>query len=151
MSPLIVCFDQYANIQHHSTWLYQGTGLLVLLPFERQFLSELRGIDVPSDGELSKVLLQSSETEPPEWMVQNISRIQSGGNKLASSAQLAYLAFLGYYLGQVNRLRSNKAEVVQLSNEFSEAIGLANVPALPKKLISKMELSGVPGILSEEE
>ena len=129
----------------------EGTGLLVLLPFESQFLSELRGLEVPPNEGLGKVLQQSSEPsgELPGWMVQNFSRIQSGGNKLASSAQLAYLAFLGYYLGQVSRIRSNKADIVQLSNEFSRAIGLAHVPSMPKKLITKMDLGGVTGVVEE--
>lgn len=127
----------------------EGIGLLVLFPFETRFLSELRGLEVFQDEQLAKVLQQSSESESPEWMVRNFSRIQSGGNKLASSAQLAYLAFLGYYLGQVKRIRSNKTDVVYLSNEFSEAIGLAQVPGIPQKLISKMELGGVSGVVEE--
>jgi len=130
----------------------EGKGLLVLFPFEAKFLSELRGINVPQDERLTKIMhiLQQSP-ELPVWMTQNLSRIQNGRNKLASSAQLAYLAFLGYYLGQVNRIRIDKTEVVQLSNEFSEAIGLANVPAIPQNLIKKMELGGVSGVISEDE
>ncbi|KAL7537707.1 hypothetical protein ACHAXR_008012 [Thalassiosira sp. AJA248-18] len=129
----------------------EGKGVLVLLPFESKFLSELRGLDVPQDKGLGQILQQSSESELPEWMEQNISRIQNGRNKLASSAQLAYLAFLGYYLGQVNRIRSDKTGIVKLSNEFSKAIGLAHVPGIPQKLISKMELSGVSGVVIEDE
>ena len=130
----------------------EGMGLLVLFPFESRFLSELRGLNIPMDKEVSEMLAQSSESaESLEWMEQNLSRIGSGGNKLASRAQLAYLSFLGYYLGQANRIRSNKADVVKLSNEFSNSIGLAHVPAIPKKLVSKMELTGVPGVIVEEE
>jgi len=128
----------------------EGKGLLVLLPFESKFLSELRGINVPQDQELVKMLLQPSDSEEPEWMTRNFSRIQNGGNKLASSAQLAYLAFLGYYLGQVNRIHHNKVGVVEISNDFSKAIGLGEVPAIPQKLVSKMELGGVKGVSIEE-
>ena len=127
----------------------EGMGLLVLFPFESRFLSELRGLNIPMDKVVFEMLAQSSESA--EWMEQNLSRIGSGGNKLASRAQLAYLSFLGYYLGQANRIRSNKADVVKLSNEFSNSIGLAHVPAIPKKLVSKMELTGVPGVIVEEE
>ena len=82
------------------------------------------------------------------WMIANLSRIQSGGNKLAESAQLAYyLSFLGYYLGQVNRIRMNKTNVVKLSNDFSKALGLAHVPVISQRLVSKMELNGIPGLL----
>lgn len=106
---------------------------------------------MPLDDELAPIIMRSSESEPPAWMMQNLSRIQSGGNKMASSAQLAYLAFLGYYLGQANRIRSNRADVVKISNDFSEAIGLAHVPALSPKLVTKMELGGVPGVFIDNE
>ena len=129
----------------------EGKGLLVLFPFESRFVSELRGIDVPENTDLANIIDDNSDSSTPEWMKQNFSRIQSGGNKLASSAQLAYLAFLGYYLGQVKRIRSDKSYIVDLSNQFSEAIGLAQVPSISPKLISKMELGGVPGVVSGED
>ena len=126
----------------------EGKGLLVLFPFEARFLSELRGLDVPSNEDLKDIMQQPSEHE---WMRHTFDRIRSGGNKLASSAELAYLSFLGYYLGQANRIRSDKAAVVRWANEFSESIGLANPPAISPKLISKMELSRVPGVVEVSE
>ncbi|KAL9191500.1 hypothetical protein ACHAXT_001206 [Thalassiosira profunda] len=126
----------------------EGKGLLVLFPFEARFLSELRGLDVPSNEDLKDILQQPPE---PEWMRHTFDRIRSSGNKLASGAELAYLSFLGYYLGQANRIRSDKAAVVRWANEFSESIGLANPPAIPPKLIAKMELSGVLGVVEDSE
>ena len=129
----------------------EGKGLLVLFPFESRFLSELRGLEVPRDRGIEKMLPERpAESEIPEWMAQNLSRIRSGGNKLASSAELAYLAFLGYYLGQANRVRLDKSDVVQVSNDFSRAIGLSYVPSIPRQLISKMELGGVHGLLVKD-
>ena len=127
----------------------EGTGLLVLLPFESRFISELRGLDVPMDAESTKVI--EEPYDQPEWMMRNFARIQNGGNKFASSAQLAYVAFLGYYLGQVKRIRCNKTDIVSISNEFSEAMGLSQAPAMPPKLISKMKLSGVPGVSVDDD
>lgn len=127
----------------------EGTGLLVLLPFESQFLSELRGLDVPRNSELTEMLQEPFDPASQPWIVQHSSRIQSGGNKLASSAQLAYLSFLGYYLGQATRIRLNKTDIVKLSNDFSKALGLAHVPAISRRLVSKMELNGVPGVFSD--
>ncbi|KAL7544989.1 hypothetical protein ACHAWF_008355 [Thalassiosira exigua] len=130
----------------------EGTGLLVLFPFESKFLLELGGLDVPREEALVELLQRTSELhEEPEWMAHNIARIRSGGNKLSTSAQMAYLAFLGYYLGQASRVSSNKADVVKLANDFSKAIGLAKTPALPPKLVSKLDLNGIPGIVSENE
>lgn len=129
----------------------EGSGLLVLFPFESCFLSELKGLDVVSNDELSSSLSELTEQDCPDWMQQNYSKVRSGGNKLAHSAQLAYLSFLGYYLGQVKRIHETKNGVVCLSTEFSQAIGLANVPSIPRKLITKMELEGVPGVISEDD
>ena len=128
----------------------EGTGLLLLFPFESRFLSELSGIDMPQDSYMTSILQQASKIEVPNWMVQNSLRIQNGGNKLAISAQLAYLSFLGYYLGQARRIHLNKSDVVALSSEFSQAIGMDHVPALSPKLISKMELGGVLGVIRDD-
>ena len=130
----------------------EGSGLLVLLPFESSFLSELKGLEVIPNDELLSGLSELTETDCPEWMQQNYSKVRSGGNKLANSAQLAYLSFLGYYLGQIKRIQNGtKNDVVRLSTEFSQAIGLANVPSIPRKLITKMELEGVPGVISDDD
>jgi ATP-dependent RNA helicase MSS116 len=130
----------------------EGSGILVLFPFESGFLSELKGLDVASNDELLSTLTDLSDHDCPAWMTQNYSKVSSGGNKLATSAQLAYLSFLGYYLGQRTRIqKQTKNDVVSLSNEFSQAIGLAAVPSIPRKLITKMELEGVPGVISEDD
>lgn len=129
-----------------------GKGLLVLLPFESKFLSELKGLDVPKDEKMSASLGMPSQLELPEWMSNNFDRVKSKGNKLSTSAQLAYLAFLGFYLGQLNRISTNsKEDVVKISNDFSKAIGLHQVPSLPQKLVTKMDLVGVSGISVDEE
>jgi hypothetical protein len=112
-------------------------------------MSELRGLDVPQNSELTEMLQQPIDLASEPWSMQNLSRVQSGGNKLASSAQLAYLAFLGYYLGQANRIRLNKTDVVKLSNAFSRALGLAHVPAISHRLVTKMELNGISGVFSD--
>ena len=130
----------------------EGSGILVLFPFESDFLSELKGLDVASNDELLSTLTDVSDQDCPAWMTQNYSKVNSGGNKLATSAQLAYLSFLGYYLGQRTRIqKQTKNDVVSLSNEFSKAIGLAAIPSIPRKLITKMELEGVPGVISEDD
>ena len=130
----------------------EGKGLLVLFPFESSFLSELKGLNVPVDSNVSSALSLSSEYQQPEWMAHNFALVQSRGNKLATSAQLAYLAFLGYYLDQTKRIRAHsKEDVVEKSNEFSQAIGFNQVPSLPERLVKKMNLVGIPGIRIEEE
>ena len=128
-----------------------GKGLLVLLPFEHHFLSELKGLNVPLDTKVMDVLSKSSKLKMPKWMEQNFDTVQSRGNKLSNSAQLAYLAFLGYYIGQVDRIDAqSKAHVVNMSNDFSEAIGFHQVPSISQQIASKMDLVGVPGLCVDE-
>ena len=130
----------------------EGKGLLVLFPFEKKFLNELRGMDIPMDSEIEAALRETSQVKLPKWMLSNFDTVKSRGNKLSNSAQLAYLAFLGYYVGQIDRIGvRSKEDVVQLSNEFSSAIGFHQVPSLPEQLVSKMNLVGVPGISIEDE
>lgn len=130
----------------------EGKGLLVLFPFESPFLSELKGLNVPVNGEVSAALSQTSEFQQPEWMSHNFNLVQSRGNKLATSAQLAYLAFLGYYLDQTKRISPrSKEDVVKKSHEFSQAIGLNQVPMLPEHLVKKMDLVGISGIRTEDK
>ena len=128
-----------------------GKGRLVLFPFESQFLSELKGLNVPMDDTISSKLHPNSQLNVPKWMTQNFDRVKSKGNKLSTSAELAYLAFLGYYLGQTDRMSArSKAEVVRISTDFSKAMGFQQVPSLPHKLVAKMGLVGVPGIWIDE-
>lgn len=128
-----------------------GTGLLVLLPFEKKFLTELKGMAVPLNEDMQAMLSETSQSKPPDWMESNLDTVKSRGNKLCTSAQLAYLAFLGYYIGQADRINAkSKDDIVQLSNQFSNAIGLHQVPSLSEQLVTKMNLSGVQGIRIEE-
>lgn len=128
-----------------------GKGLLVLLPFEYHFLLELKGLNVPVDTEVLDALSESSKLVLPKWMEQNFDTVRSRGNKLSNSARLAYLAFLGYYIGQIDRIGAkSKAHVVNVSNDFSTAIGFHQVPSISHQLVSKMDLVGVPGICVEE-
>ena len=129
-----------------------GKGLLVLFPFESNFLSELKGLDVPIDKAISVSLSVLSKLDLPEWMMDNFTTVKSRGNKLSTSAQLAYLAFLGYYLGQRDRINAHsKEDVVEISNNFSKAIGFHQVPPLSRQLITKMGLIDVRGICIEDD
>ncbi|KAL7462168.1 hypothetical protein ACHAXS_002553 [Conticribra weissflogii] len=130
----------------------EGNGLIVLLPFERSFLAELKGLEIPVDESFSDIMLKQRSSQLPEWMEKNFSRIRNDGTKLATCAQLAYLSFLGYYVDQMKRIKvASTAEVVMFSNEFSSAIGLARIPPISRRLISKMNLEGVQGIVAADE
>lgn len=61
--------------------------------------------------------------------------------------EMAYQAWLGYY-NSAKGVGQDKPRLVRLAREFSESMGLAEPPALQKKIIGKMGLKGVPGLRS---
>jgi ATP-dependent RNA helicase MSS116 len=59
--------------------------------------------------------------------------------------EMAYQAWLGYYRS-VKGMALDKKKLVEYANQFSFSMGLAEPPALERKLLLKMNLLGVPGI-----
>jgi len=130
-----------------------GRGWLVLGPFESPFLEELKRINVPMDIALTDALRDAAEDENHEWLMRVLmDKVGSGGDQnLAKSGEAAYQAFLGYYLGQMKRMRMDKKEsLVDTANEFSAAMGFRRPPTLGKNMVGKMGLKGVSGIFVEE-
>jgi len=126
----------------------EGNGLLVLSPFESMFLSELKGLDVPRDEEIMGMLRNPPNPDSKDLLDGALERIRSGDVKLTPSAQSAYQAFLGYYLGQMKRTQvRSREDLVQLANTFSRSMGLKETPRLQKRAASKMGLKGVAGIV----
>jgi ATP-dependent RNA helicase MSS116 len=126
----------------------EGKGWLVLGPFESLFLEELKGLHVPNDERLRQLLSDPVSAEIEDLFQPAIDRIRSGDRKLTPSAEGAYQSFLGYYLGQMKRMKmKNKNDLVRIANLFSSLMGLSEVPALPKNMVSKMGLKGVDGII----
>lgn len=75
------------------------------------------------------------------------NRIGSRDRVLSSSASGAYQAFLGYYVGQMKRMRMRgKEELVDIANDFALLCGLREPPALTKQMVGKMGLRGVAGL-----
>jgi len=126
----------------------EGNGLLVLSPFESMFLSELKGLDVPRDEDIMDMLRNPANPDSQDLLDGALDRIRSGDAKLTPSAQSAYQAFLGYYLGQMKRTKvRSREELVQLANAFSRSMGLKDIPKLEKRAAGKMGLKGVAGIV----
>jgi len=124
-----------------------GKGWLVLGPFESHFLAQLKGLNIPRNEELVDLLNYSMEQETQEMLTKGIDKIRNGKGKLQSSAEGAYQAFLGFYLGKIRVIRMrSKEELVSIANEFSRQMGLPVVPSLTKRLVGKMGLKGISGI-----
>ena len=124
----------------------EGKGWLVLAPFERQFLHELKGLDIPTNQQLASLLADPMDKDVHSMFAAATDRIRSS-KKRQASAKGAYQAFLGAYLGKMKLLRMrNKEDLVALANEFAFQMGLPEVPSLGSRMVGKMGLKGVTGI-----
>ncbi|OEL30630.1 DEAD-box ATP-dependent RNA helicase 25 [Dichanthelium oligosanthes] len=113
----------------------EGQGLLLLAPWEKYFLGTVKDLSiseaaVPSVG-------SSVETE-----VKNAVRKVE-----MKSKECAYQAWLGYYNSN-KTIGRDKSRLVHLAEEFSQSMGLAVPPAIPKNILRKMGLNNVPGLRS---
>ena len=85
--------------------------------------------------------------ETAERVMPVLKRIGNGDQVLTKSAKGAYQAFLGYYNGQMKRVKMNRKEdLVRIANEFSAAMGLHAPPAMSAMTVGKMGLKGVAGL-----
>jgi ATP-dependent RNA helicase MSS116 len=124
-----------------------GQGLLVLAPFETRFLSELKGLDVPENSQVAELLRGPVDKQVMESIRGVLARVKNGDSALTKSAEQAYRAFLGYYVGQMRRISINsKAEVVDVANYYSTLMGLNEIPGLEARTVGKMGLKGVAGV-----
>ncbi len=125
-----------------------GKGWLILCSFESLFLEELTKIDIPKNPELIDILNKSTLDEADNVMQSLLERIQNGDQMLNKSGEGAYQAFLGYYLGQMKRIRMKRKErLVDIANEFSASMGFQNPPVLGGNMVKKMGLEGIAGLL----
>lgn len=62
------------------------------------------------------------------------------------SKQKAYQAFLGYNKTYLKKLRLDTKGLVQIANQYAQAMGCPEPPPIQKSTIGKMGLKGVPGL-----
>ena len=124
-----------------------GKGWLVLGPFESLFLEELTKIPIPKNTKLIDLLNKTTLDETDDIMQSLLERVQNGDQVLNKSGEGAYQAFLGYYLGQMKRMRMKRKErLVEIAADFSASMGFRNTPKLGQNMVKKMGLLGVDGI-----
>ena len=91
---------------------------------------------------------KSTLDETDETMQSLLDRVQNGDQVLNKSGEGAYQAFLGYYLGQMKRMRMKRKEkLVEIANDFSSSMGFRSPPVLGKHMVGKMGIKGVEGLL----
>lgn len=125
----------------------EGKGLLVLSPWESLFLQELKGLHVPVNERLHQLFESPMSAEIEELLQPALDRVQKGDKILSKSAKGAYQAFLGYYLGQMKRMKmKRKDDLVSIANQFALLAGLYEPPPLSANIVGKMGLKGVNGV-----
>uniref|UniRef100_A0A7S4JCQ7 ATP-dependent RNA helicase n=1 Tax=Odontella aurita TaxID=265563 RepID=A0A7S4JCQ7_9STRA len=128
-----------------------GKGWLVLGPFESQFLGELKSIDVQKDMRLADLVNGPPSTEAEDILDKTVGRVRAGDKKLTQSGERAYQAFLGYYLSQMKRMKMRKKDdLVRIANEISSLMGFHEAPSMTKRMVGKMGLKGVAGLVIRE-
>jgi ATP-dependent RNA helicase MSS116 len=65
---------------------------------------------------------------------------------MTKAAAQAYIAWLGFYNTNTRKCGFNKAQLVQVANEFAQIIGCSHTPSIEKRTIGKMGLKNVPGL-----
>ena len=121
----------------------EGKGGLLLADYEESYMVKKELADMPL--ELIPVPNSNKATSAAAKAIQNVSRIDS----LRLSAEQAYRAWLGYYNGQVRKVKWDKKQLVRQGNMWGKEIGLKEQPGLQKRTIGKMGLKGVPGLKIE--
>jgi ATP-dependent RNA helicase MSS116 len=125
----------------------EGKGWLVLSSWESLFLQELKGLEIPVNDELHQLMESPLSVETEELLEPTRERIRNGDKVLSKSAKGAYQAFLGYYLGQMKRMKmKRKEDLVRIANEFAALSGLHEPPPLTAQMVGKMGLKGVDGL-----
>jgi ATP-dependent RNA helicase MSS116 len=107
----------------------------------------LNGLDVPENSQVAGLLQGPVDKQVMESIGRVLARVKNGDAKLTLSAEQAYRAFLGYYIGQMKRITINSKEgVVDAANCYSSLMGLNEVPGLEASTAGKMGLKGVAGV-----
>lgn len=123
-----------------------GKGLLLLAGDERRFLSQVRDLPIEEAG--LGPLPAAGEVQWRDAVDAGKASVRRDG-ELRDKAERSYGAWLGYMNGQCKAVGWDKARLVAEAAEYARSLGLAEVPALPKRTVGKMGLKGVPGLRIE--
>ncbi|CAM9673398.1 unnamed protein product, partial [Ascophyllum nodosum] len=117
-----------------------GHGVLLLCEFESSFLSEVK--DLP---------LQRRERLSEGQVTALTPAINAALDRMDyTSVVCAYQAWLGFYNGQLRRVRWTKDDLVAQANYWITTVcRQPEVPAIQAKTLGKMGLRGVRGIVEE--
>ncbi|CAO2179189.1 unnamed protein product [Urochloa humidicola] len=113
----------------------EGQGLLLLAPWEKYFLGAVKDLSI------SEAALPSVDSSVETEVKNAVRKVEM------KSKECAYQAWLGYYNSN-KTIGRDKSRLVHLAEEFSQSMGLAVPPAIPRNILRKMGLNNVPGLRS---
>ncbi|KAL6842568.1 hypothetical protein ACP4OV_027412 [Aristida adscensionis] len=113
----------------------EGQGLLLLAPWEKYFLGTVKDLSISED------VVPSVDSNVETEVKNAVRRVEM------KSKESAYQAWLGYYNSN-KTIGRDKSRLAHLAEEFSQSMGLAVPPAIPRNILRKMGLSNVPGLRS---
>ena len=114
----------------------QGSGLLVLFPFETSFKSKLRKRHVvEASGRFANVNEPNREIEAKVNALKQL--VRSGHAVLTQSAETACTSFVAHYLEYAEAGVSGR-DVALAASDLAESFGLVGLPSLPGDLEARL-------------
>lgn len=120
-----------------------GKGGLIVADYEEFHMTKRELKDMPLE------LTPNPASEKVIATTAMAKRNVAQNGTLNNSAEQAYRAWLGYYNGQLKKLRWDKKQLVQQANAWGAEVGLTEQPSLQRRTVGKMGLKGVPGLKLE--
>lgn len=130
----------------------KGTGILILTPFEKHFLTSLKSRGITCNTNTHVDILKSNvEQRKSLDQILQIDAKKETGSKKDFEAGKAYQSALGGLMGGTwpkSVSRPSKQEFVQYANSFAVAAGYADnvMPELLARTVGKMGLKGVSNL-----
>ena len=117
----------------------EGSGLLVLLPFETRFLSKCRKYNIRENSERSNNINHpNSDIDSLLQVVQ--SAVRDGHVLLSPSAEAAYISFVAHYLEYSRDKHLNGTTgVLNAAVELGKSFGLPSLPKLPLNIEQRIK------------
>merc|ERR1711879_758757 len=116
-------------------------------PFETVILRQLNDLPIePKSEQEVRNMCENPMRKQLEKTLDSVPRDKS----LTLSAEQSYQAFIGYYNGNLKRIKMSKEALVRTANEYANVLGLTEQPALFVKTIRKMGYVGVPGLATKK-
>jgi len=113
----------------------EGQGLLLLAPWEKYFLGTVKDLSI------SEAAVPSADSSVETEVKNAVRKVEM------KSKECAYQSWLGYYNSN-KTIGRDKSRLAHLAEEFSQSMGLAVPPAIPRNILRKMGLNNVPGLRS---